>query len=172
MRMFVDVIQSEAWRSLSVNARRVHDALTCQHFRYEQRDNGDLQISYRGFESARVTERMVAPAIRELIAAGFITTRQGIPPNGIMRPPTLYGLAVYAKAGVVKTASRPFVFVPVEVMESPEWCALSINARRIMDRLLWENFRHRAEENGSLQVSFGQFAECGVRTPIDFPRTR
>jgi hypothetical protein len=163
VRMFVDVIQGEAWRGLSVNARRVHDALTCQHFRYEQRDNGDLQISYRGFERARVTERMVAPAIRELIAAGFITTRQGISPNGIMRPPTLYGLVVYAKAGVVKTASRPFVFVPVEVMESAEWSGLSINARRIMDRLLFENFRHRAEENGALQVSFRQFAMCGVR---------
>ena len=161
--MFVDVIQGEAWRGLSVNARRVHDALTCQHFRYDQRDNGDLQISYRGFARAGVTERKLAPAIRELVAAGFIATRQGLPPNGIMRPPTLYGLAVYAMAGIVKAASRPFVFVPVEVMESPEWCALSINARRIMDRLLIENFRHRAEENGTLQVSFRQFAECGVR---------
>ena len=99
----------------------------------------------------------------ELETRGFLTTRQGIPPNRIMRPPTLYGLAVYAKAGIVKTASRPFVFVPVEVMESPEWCGLSINARRILERLLLENFRHKAEENGKLGVSFRQFAQCGVR---------
>jgi hypothetical protein len=163
VRMFVDVIQGEAWCGLSINARRVHDALTCQHFRYEQRDNGDLQISCRGFKKAGVTWRLLPSALHELESRGFITTRQGMPPNGIMRPPTLYGLAVYAKTCVAKTASRPFVFVPVEVMESPGWCGLSINARRIMDRLLLENFRHKAEENGNLRVSLRQFAKCGVR---------
>jgi hypothetical protein len=65
-------------------------------------------------------------------------------------------------AGFLKTASRRFVWAPVEVMESPEWCRLSINARRVMDRLLIENVRHKSGSNGKLRISFRQFVGYGV----------
>ena len=53
-RLFIDVLDGEAWRGLSVNARRVLDALICQHFRYYQKENGNIQISYRQFQNAGV----------------------------------------------------------------------------------------------------------------------
>ena len=82
-----------------------------------------------------------------------------------MKAPTLYELPTYRPAGgVQETAKRRFVWIPVDVMESPAWCSLSINARRIIDRLLLENFRHMGVENGKLRVSVRQFAECGVNT--------
>jgi hypothetical protein len=162
-RVYIDVIDSVAWRELSINARRVLDALIAQHFRYWQKENGKLQISYRDFEHACVTRRLIGKAIQELKAAGLITVRQGTPTNDVMRPPSLYELTIYPpQAGLPKTASRRFVWLPVEVMESPPWCRLSRNARRIIDRLLIENIQHRSEKNGQLQVSFEQFVEHGV----------
>ncbi len=161
-RIYVDVIDSAAWRGLSVNARRVLDALIAQHFRYCQKENGNLQISYRDFNNAGVTRRLIGAGIQELKDAGLITTRQGTPTNDVMRPPTLYELTIYQQAGLPKKAPRRFVWLPVEVMESPHWCGLSRNARRIIDRLLIENLQHRSEKNGQLQVSFEQFVEHGV----------
>lgn len=152
-RLFIDVLDGEAWRGLSVNARRVLDALICQHFRYCQRENGDLQIS----------PCMITPALRELKEADLVETKQGVACNGIMRPPTLYELTMYRpKNSFQKEASRRFVWVPIEVMESAEWCSLSINARRIMDRLLIENALHKSAKNGQLRVSFRQFVGHGV----------
>jgi hypothetical protein len=46
-------------------------------------------------------------------------------------------------------------------MESPA-CGLSINAKRIMDRLLIENWRHCSQGNEKLRVSYGQFVGHGV----------
>jgi hypothetical protein len=161
-KLFVDLITGDAWRGLSVNARRALDALIAQHFRYRQTDNGSLQISYRQFEKAGVTRRMIAPAIRELKSVGLIETRQGTPRNGLMRRPLLYRLLMYEPAGIIPDAHRSFVFVPLEAMESSEWCRLSINARRVMDRLLVENQRHNRMANGELRVSFDQFVKDGV----------
>lgn len=162
-RIHIDVIDSAPWRGLSINARRVLDALIAQHFRYWQKENGKLQISYHDFENAGVTKHLIGKAIKELKAAGLITVRQGTPINDVMRPPSLYDLTIYpAKGGPSKAAKSRFVRLSVEVMESPQWRGLSRNARRIIDRLLIENVQHRSERNGQLQVSFDQFGEHGV----------
>ena len=80
-----------------------------------------------------------------------------------MRPPTLYHLSMYDDAaGFLRTSSRCFAWVAVDVMESSAWCGLSINARRVMDRLLVENVRHKSETNGRLRVSARQFEEHGI----------
>jgi hypothetical protein len=39
--------------------------------------------------------------------------------------------------------------VPVEVMESPQWCRLPINARRILEHLLVVNVRLGREKTAS-----------------------
>ena len=162
-RLFVDVLDGAAWRGLSVNARRVLDALICHHFRYYQKENGNIHISHRQFQNAGVTRRLTTSAIRELEAARLISTKQGEPADDVMRPPTLYHLNMYDEAeGFFKTASRRFVWAPVEVMESPEWCGLSINARQVMDRLLIENVRHKSEANGKLRISSRQFVRHGI----------
>ena len=157
-------MDGESWRGLSVNARRVLDAIVAHHFRYWQQSNGELQISYRGFERGGVTRRLIGSAIQELQAAGLIETKAGSPTNDTLRPPTLYALPTYRE-----TKGRRFVWVPLEVMESPAWCGLSINARRILDRLLVENarrvleaiiahhFRYLQQSNGELQISYRGF---------------
>jgi len=140
-------MDGERWHSLSVNDRRMLDALMCQHFRYFQRSNGDLEISFGGFLRAGITHRRYVAASKDKLAAmGLIAFKQGIGTNPDLLPPTLYEITMYRKDdGYIKAANRTFVWVPVEVMESPAWCNLSINARRVMDRLLIENQRHKSE---------------------------
>ena len=160
----IDVMDGERWHSLSVNDRRMLDALMCQHFRYFQRSNGDLEISFGGFLRAGITHRRYVAASKDKLAAmGLIAFKQGIGTNPDLLPPTLYEITMYRKDdGYIKAANRTFVWVPVEVMESPAWCNLSINARRVMDRLLIENQRHKSEGNGKLRVSYEQFKGHGV----------
>jgi hypothetical protein len=174
-RIFIDEMDGESWRSLSVNARRMYDALICQHFRYWQGSNGELQVSYSGFQRAGIPNRReVAAAKRELIAAGKIAceSRPNPDPN-LKRPLTVYELPTYRKSGgFLQEANRAFVWIPVEVMESPAWCNLSINAKRVMDRLLIENRRHEGEGNGKLRVSYSQFVGHGIGRRLIAPALR
>jgi hypothetical protein len=164
-QIWVDELESEARAGLSINARRALDVLVCRHVRSHQADNGALQVSYETFERAGVGRNYVSAALRELPAAGFVrVSGQAAPTNPWMKRPTLYELPTYQRqeGGLVKDAKRQFVWIPLDVLESAAWRRLSINARRIMDRLLLENFRHFYVENGRLRVSFRQFADCGV----------
>jgi hypothetical protein len=165
VRLFIDVLELKAWRNLSVNARRIHDALTCWYFRNHQQENGQIKISYRQFERSGVARNSIAGAIRELNDAGFIAIKHGEPSKDVMTPPSLYRLCVYDKAesdGLQKTASRLFAFMPIDVIESPLWCGLSINARRILEHLLIMNIGLWSEQNGKLRVSVREFAKHGV----------
>jgi hypothetical protein len=164
-KIYIDEMDGKSWRSLSMNARRMYDALICQHYRYCQGSNGELQISYTGFKRAGITnDRYVRRAQDELIAAGKISLGRRINPDqrqiGML---TTYELLSYReRKGFAERASRGFVWIPLDVMESPAWCGLSINARRIMDRLLIENHRHRGEANGKLRISYRQLADHGI----------
>ncbi|MBG0797171.1 hypothetical protein IYX23_05650 [Methylocystis sp. L43] len=163
-RIWVDELESETRARLSVNARRALDALVCHHFRSAQVDNGVLQVSHKALERAGVGHKYITAALAELEKAGLARkSGKGLPSNPWMARPNLYELPSYLPTrGVQAAAKRRFVWIPVDVMESPAWRSLSINARRIMDRLLLENFRHMGVENGKLRVSVRQFEECGV----------
>jgi hypothetical protein len=170
----IDILDGERWRNLTVNERRVIDALICQHFRYFQRSNGELQISYQGFERAGVSnKRHLRAAHARLIANGTIVRKQGVATRPGIAPPYLYELTMYRKNdGYIAAANRRFVWIPVAVMENTAWCGLSINARRIMDRLLIENARHKSEANGRLRVSYQQFEDCGIGARLISPALR
>lgn len=55
-----------------------------------------------------------------------------------------------------------FVWQSRSMMESPAWSALSINGRRILDRLMLEHMSHAGTENGNLIATHQQFREFGV----------
>ncbi len=55
-----------------------------------------------------------------------------------------------------------FVWLPAELLGSPAFRVLSVNARRVVDRLLREHIAHAGTANGELVVSHQQFEEAGV----------
>src|SRR5262249_18705660 len=57
---------------------------------------------------------------------------------------------------------QAWIWHTLELRQSPAWRALSLNERRLLDRLEIEHMRHGGTENGNLGVSKEQFAEFGV----------
>jgi hypothetical protein len=88
------VMESNAFRSLSINARRVIDRLIIEHFHHNRIENGALRVSARQFHQWGVTKDCLAPAIRELESKGLIVTSLG-DATGALRSPLIYRLTFY-----------------------------------------------------------------------------
>jgi hypothetical protein len=56
-----------------------------------------------------------------------------------------------------------FIAHRVEMIRSPAWRALSLTARRILDRLEIEHADHAGRENGSLICTYDDFKRAGIR---------
>src|SRR5580704_4779300 len=59
-------------------------------------------------------------------------------------------------------ADEPWVWLTRELLSSNAWQTLSVNERRVIDRLLIEHMNHAGTMNGQLRVSHRQFIKCGV----------
>jgi hypothetical protein len=101
-------------QSVGQRPPRVLDALICQHFRYWQRDNGDLDISLSGFCRAGVSnDWCVRLALKELLKLGLIEIKKGKVKRHTEHRPNLYGLTMYKREGgfieSANHANRAFV---------------------------------------------------------------
>ncbi len=90
----LEVLESNAYRSLSVNARRAIDRLIVENGRHNRLENGELRVSARQFHEWGVTKDCLTPAIRELEAKGLIVTRPG-EAIGVLLPPLIFRLTFY-----------------------------------------------------------------------------
>jgi hypothetical protein len=50
----------------------------------------------------------------------------------------------------------------IDMLRSPAWCALSLSARRILDRVEIELANHGGVDNGKLPVTYDDFARYGI----------
>src|ERR1700722_18458494 len=66
------MIESPAWRALSLAARRALDRIEIEHMNHGGSQNGELPVTYQDFENFGVRRHSVAPAIRELVALGIV----------------------------------------------------------------------------------------------------
>jgi hypothetical protein len=60
-------------------------------------------------------------------------------------------------------AEQPWCWYSAEMMRSEAWRDMSINARRMLDRLEIEHMSHGGYENGNLVVTYDQFVAGGIR---------
>lgn len=58
-------------------------------------------------------------------------------------------------------AGTAWTWVTAELIASPAWRGLSINARRILDFLLVEHVKHAGRENGRLRAPYAQLVAWG-----------
>jgi hypothetical protein len=68
------MIESPAWRALSLAARKALDRIEIEHMNHGGVENGKLPVTYQDFEAWGVHPRFVAPALRELEELGIIET--------------------------------------------------------------------------------------------------
>ena len=89
----IEMMESPAYRVLSLAARRVLDRVCIELAHHGGCDNGALPVTYEQFVDYGIHRQGIAPAIRELVALGFIElTRQGKPSAGDYRWPNLFRL--------------------------------------------------------------------------------
>jgi hypothetical protein len=89
----ITMLESPAYRVLSLSARMVLDRLFIELAHHGGNDNGKLPVTYEHFVEYGIHRHAIGPAIRELVALGFIeVTRKGKAGTGGHRYPSLFGI--------------------------------------------------------------------------------
>ena len=90
----IEMIESPAWRALSLSGRRAVDRIEIEHGHHGGNDNGRLPVTFDDFEDFGISHKSVAPAIREVVALGFaeITERGRPSESDFVRHPNKFGL--------------------------------------------------------------------------------
>jgi hypothetical protein len=87
------MLESPAMRALTLSAIRVMHRLEIEHMAHGGAENGRLIVTHDQFVEAGVHHNAVAPAIRELVALGFIEiTEKGCAGNESQRRPHRFRL--------------------------------------------------------------------------------
>jgi hypothetical protein len=98
----VRMLESPAYRVLSLSGHRVISRVEIELARHAGHDNGQLVVSYQQFVDYGIERHAIAPAIRECVALGFLAvTEQGRAGNREHRSPSKYRLT-YRHAGRAK----------------------------------------------------------------------
>jgi hypothetical protein len=88
-----EMLESDAWCSLRLPARRVIDRLCIEHMAHGGTENGQLVVTYRDFRRFGLHGGQIGPGIKQAVATGFvIITEKGKPSTGADRWPTKYAL--------------------------------------------------------------------------------
>jgi len=101
-----ELLNHLAWRSLSLNARKIIDFLLIEHRHHGGRENGNLAAPYNQLERFGVSRRLIRASFLELEAAGLVRmTRQGGKYAG-GRETSTYRLTFYAAHDNVSPTSE------------------------------------------------------------------
>jgi hypothetical protein len=87
VKLYRAVLRSDAWRSASINARRVIDFLMLEHMDHGGKGNGKLKAPHRQLEDFGIGARYIAGAVREAEELGLVDCHRGG-----MRVATTYAL--------------------------------------------------------------------------------
>jgi hypothetical protein len=87
----IQMLESPPYRQLSLSARRVLDRLEIELGHHGGMDNGRLPATFDDFQRYGIDRHAIAPAIRELIALGFVeVTEHGRAGNADWRSPNRF----------------------------------------------------------------------------------
>jgi hypothetical protein len=88
----IDMLESPAYRVLSVSAHRVMSRIEIEHASHGGSENGNLPVTKQNFMDYGIHHNAVAPAIREAEALGFIRMKRGRGGNAEHRQPNRFFL--------------------------------------------------------------------------------
>jgi hypothetical protein len=89
--LLTEMLESPAWRVLSLSARRVLDRVSIELRQHGGHAENGLCVTYDDFQEFGIDRHAIALAIREVVALGFLRIiRQGRAGNREFRAPTLY----------------------------------------------------------------------------------
>ncbi len=71
------MLQSEAWRQLTINARRLIDFLMLEHMAHAGTENGNLKAPYSQLVAFGMSRRLIKAAIDHVQRLGFVDVVRG-----------------------------------------------------------------------------------------------
>lgn len=96
----LSLLESPAWGAVSLAGRRALDRLMLEHLNHGGMENGKLVCTYDDFAAFGIRRKSVAPAIRELIALGFlVVTQRGRMAAAEFHTPNTYRLTYLSEMG-------------------------------------------------------------------------
>jgi hypothetical protein len=108
----IAMLESPSYQVLTLAAHKAISRLEIEHAHHGGKDNGRLPCTYQHFEEYGVHKNMIAPAIRELVALGFVEiTQQGRGGNAEFRLPTLYRLTYRNAVGQTGDGTHDYLKV-------------------------------------------------------------
>jgi hypothetical protein len=141
----VDMLESPAYRVLSLAAHRVLARIEIELAHHGGLQNGDLPVTYDQFKVYGIPRRYIGPAIYELVTLGFIEVKRGRGGNAEYRQPNRFRLT-YRHVQAVRFGD---VIEPTN-----DWKRLSIEeALQIAQRIKTETSDRRGYRSRSPQVS-------------------
>ncbi|KZK76156.1 hypothetical protein PsAD46_05413 [Pseudovibrio sp. Ad46] len=81
-----ELLESETYRSLSINARKVLDRLKIEHIAHGGKENGKRKVTHLQFAEYGVGRNRIADAIDELAYVGLIAVNRGRAGKGTGHP--------------------------------------------------------------------------------------
>jgi hypothetical protein len=161
----IEMLESPAYRVLSLSARRVLDRLEIEFARHGGRpdENGRLPCTYQDFVDYGVDRHAIGPAINEAIAEGFvIVTRPGSAGNAEYRQPALY-LLTYRPFGAHQYVGNGWR--RISTLEEAEAVAKVARARKGRGRACEFGRKGAAARWGKKQKSSdGKHTDVGIET--------
>jgi hypothetical protein len=88
----VELLESPAWRVLSLSAYRVIDRIDIELRHHGGRDNGDLIVTFDQFQAYGIDRHSIAPALREVEALRIVEITRGRAGNADFRAPHRFRL--------------------------------------------------------------------------------
>jgi hypothetical protein len=89
----IELISSPAFSALSLSARRVLDRIEVEYASHGGTENGKLPVTFDDFCRFHIHRHCIAPAIREVVALGFVEiTQAGRAGNAEYRTPNIFRL--------------------------------------------------------------------------------
>lgn len=89
----IEMLESPAYRALSLSGHRIISRLEIELGHHAGKDNGKLPVTYDQFQEYGIDRQAIAPAIREVVALGFVEiTKEGRAGNAAWRAPNHFRL--------------------------------------------------------------------------------
>jgi hypothetical protein len=118
--LLIEMLVSPAYRVLSLSAHRVLDRIQVELAHHGGTDNGALPVTYHQFVEYGLHRHAIAPAVRELVALGFVEmTERGRHGNGEFRTPNKFRLTFRPTANAAETNE----WRKLETIEAAEFLA-------------------------------------------------
>jgi hypothetical protein len=127
------MLESPAWKALSLSGRRIIDRIEIEHGHHGGSDNGRLPVTFDDFEEFGISHKCVAPAIREVVALGFVmVTERGRPSESDFgRHPSCYRLTFLPVRRGTRWYDPPDEWKQIKTLE--EALKIAAEARKAKD---------------------------------------